>query len=467
MIIVAQDANVRIRQSMLIYNANIITSGSQNSVLSNHAIYVEDGLVSDLGLDSQLLSKYPTAEKLDAEGQYLMPGNICAHTHFYGAFARGIAIPGPAPRDFPEILKRLWWPLDKALDEESVRLSAQVHLVDAIRNGTTTLIDHHASPNFIDGSLDVIGEMVDQSGLRAVLCYEVTDRDGDSKAKTGIRENVRFMERIRKDKPADGRLAGTFGLHASLTLSDETLEQCRAALPNESGFHIHVAEHEADQEDSLAKSGLRVVPRLAKYGILGPRTIAAHAVHVDTAEIEMLAESGTWVSHQPRSNMNNGVGAADIEALTAAGVKVCLGNDGFTQDMWAEWKAAYLLHKVWHRDPRKMNGADLAKIAVQYNSELVGQFFPGAPIGEISLGARADLILVDYHPHTPVTADNLPWHVIFGFQERMLTMTMVDGQVLMRDRKLETLDEEEIAAKAREIAPQVWERYAQDAQQAI
>ncbi|MGH2582580.1 MAG: putative aminohydrolase SsnA [Anaerolineales bacterium] len=452
---------------MLIHNANIITWGSQNSVLSSHAVYIENGLISDLGPGSQILAKYPRTEKLDAGGQYLMPGNICAHTHFYGAFARGMAIPGPAPKDFPEILKRLWWPLDKALDEESVRLSAVVHFVDAIKNGTTTLIDHHASPNFIDGSLDVIGEAVDESGLRAVLCYEVTDRDGDAKAKAGIRENVRFIERVRKVKPADGRLTGAFGLHASLTLSDETLEQCRAALPDESGFHIHVAEHEADQEDSLAKSELRVVPRLTKHGILGPRTIAAHAVHVDAAEIEMLAESGTWVTHQPRSNMNNGVGAAGIEALTAAGVKVCLGNDGFTQDMWAEWKSAYLLHKAWNRDPRKMNGADLAKIAVQHNSELAGQFFPGAPIGKISVGARADLILVDYHPHTPLTSDNLPWHIIFGFQERMVTMTMVDGRVLMRDGKLETMDEEEISAKAREVAPAVWERYAKYVQETM
>ena len=452
---------------MLIHNATTITWSKQNAVLPNHAVYIEDGLIAAIGPDAEILKKYTQAEKLDAGGQLLMPGNICAHTHFYGAYARGMAIPGPAPRDFPEILKRLWWPLDKALDEKSVRASALVHLIDAIKCGTTTLFDHHASPNFIDGSLDVIAETIEQTGLRAVLCYEVTDRDGDAKAQAGIRENVRFIERVRKEKPAGGRLAALFGLHASLTLSDETLHACRDALPTDSGFHIHVAEHEADQEDSLAKSGLRVVPRLVKHGILGPRSIAAHGVHVDAAEIEMLAASGVWLSHQPRSNMNNGVGAADIDALTTAGIQVCLGNDGFTQDMWAEWKAAYLLHKVWHRDPRKMNGADLAKIAAQNNAALAAQSFPGASIGEVSVGARADLILVDYHPFTPLTAGNLPWQIVFGFQERMVTMTMVDGKVLMRERRLLQIDEAEIAAKALELAPEVWARYAQFAEAAM
>jgi putative selenium metabolism protein SsnA len=450
---------------MLIYNANIITWGQANAVLPSHAILVKDGLIADVGSDKDLLAKYPKAEKLDAGGQYLMPGNICAHTHFYSAYARGMAIPGPAPKDFPEILKRLWWPLDKALDEDSVRYSALVHLVDAIKHGTTTLFDHHASPNFIDGSLDVIAHAVEQSGLRAVLCYEVTDRDGDAKAKAGIRENVRFIERVRKEKPA--RLAALFGLHASLTLSDESLEACRAALPADAGFHIHVAEHEVDQDDSLAKSGLRVVPRLLKHGILGPRSIAAHAVHVDAAEIEQLAQSGAWVTHQPRSNMNNGVGAADIEALLAAGIKVCLGNDGFTQDMWTEWKSAYLLHKLWNRDPRKMNGADVVKMAVTNNAALASSLFPHAPLGKISVGARADLILVDYHAHTPLSSDNLPWQIIFGFHESMITTTIVDGKILMQDRKLQTLDEAEIAAKALELAPQVWARYAQFAEAAL
>jgi len=444
---------------MLITNGKLITWGEPNQILEGYAVYIEGNIIAAVGPQAELIARYAQAKHLDARGQYVMPGNVCAHTHFYGAFARGLAIPGEAPKDFPEILQKLWWPLDRSLRAEDVRLSALVMLVDAIRHGTTTLIDHHASPNAIDGSLDVIAEAVDQSGLRAVLCYEVTDRDGDAKAAAGIRENVRFIQRCRGEAVAGGRVAATFGLHASLTLSAATLEACRSAAPEHTGFHIHVAEHESDEYDSLAKSGTRAVDRLAAHGILGPQTIVAHAIHIDAREAGLLADSQTWVSHQPRSNMNNGVGAAGVESLLRLGVKMCLGTDGFPHTMWEEWKAAYFLHKVWHRDPRRMSAADLAQMAAYNNAHLAGSFFPQAPLGVIAPGAHADLIFVDYHPHTPLTTGNLPWQIVFGFHESMVTTTIGSGKVLMQDRQLLTLDEEAIAAHARQLAPAVWERY--------
>jgi len=443
---------------MLIINAALITWEATNRILDDHAIFIEDDRIKDISTTEELLAKYPRAEKLDARGQYTMPGNICAHTHFYGAFARGMAIPGPAPRDFPEILQKLWWPLDRSLDPDSIRYSVLPCLVDAIKHGTTTLFDHHASPNAINGSLDIIAEAVEGAGLRAVLCYEVTDRDGEAKMKAGIQENVRF---IRKTKSP--RLAGTFGLHASLTLSDSSLDLCRQSVPEEIGFHIHTAEHEADEYDSLNKAGVRVIDRLQKHGILGPKTITAHGVHFDAREMQILEETGSWLSHQPRSNMNNGVGVAQIESMLRAGIKVCLGNDGFSNTMWEEWKTVYLLHKVHHRDPRRMDGYDVAQMAIYNNAALANVFFPDAPIGQLIPGAYADLIFVDYHPNTPLTSGNLPWHIIFGFQQSMITTTIVGGKVLMKDRKLLTLDEKEIGAKAREIAPKVWERYQKEA----
>ncbi len=444
---------------MLIHNVRLVTWGLTNEILDGGAVLVEKGRIAEIGPEARMLKRHARVERLDGGGQLLMPGNICAHTHFYGAFARGMAIPGRAPRDFPEILRKLWWPLDKALTPNDVRASAEVCLVDAIRHGTTTLIDHHSSPNAIDGSLDVIAEAVDHAGLRAVLCYEVTDRDGPVRARAGIQENVRFLKRCARGV-AGGRVAGLFGLHASLTLSDQTLDDARAAAPEGTGFHIHVAEHEADQYDSLAKSRTRVVDRLAKHGILGPNTIAAHGIHTDAREAELLAQSRTWVSHQPRSNMNNGVGAAPIESLVRAGVRVALGNDGFSNAMWEEWKTAYLLHKVWHRDPRRMPGDLVAEIGAYNNAALASQFFPGAPLGVLAQGAHADLILVDYHPTTLLTAGNLPWHILFGFHESMVTTTIVAGQILMQDRRLLTLDEAEITARARALVPGVWQRYA-------
>jgi putative selenium metabolism protein SsnA len=439
---------------MLITNATLITWGAPNQILEKHALYLAGDRIAELGLSAELEARYPQADKLDARGQYVMPGNICAHTHFYGAFARGMALPGAAPKDFPEILERLWWRLDKALTLEDARASALVCLIDAIKHGTTTLFDHHASPNAIDGSLDVIAEAVRQAGLRACLCYEVTDRDGEEKANAGIKENLHFIQSaIRNPQSA---IAATFGLHASLTLSDATLEACRNA--HTGGFHIHAAEHESDQYDSLQKSGTRVIDRLHKFGILSPRSIVAHAVHIDAREADLLRATETWVTHQPRSNMNNAVGAAEVEGLLRMGVKVGLGNDGFSNAMWDEWKAAYLSHKAAHRDPRRMNGATVAEMAVTNNAALANVFFPQAPLGVLAPGAFADIIFVDYHSTTPLSAGNLPWHILFGFENSMVTTTICAGRVLMRDRRLSFLDEAEIAARSRERAQSVWER---------
>lgn len=457
---------------MLITHARIATFGPQPQLIEDGALRIEGRTVTELGPTSELTSRYPREERWDAEGQLVMPASICGHTHFYGAFARGMAIPGEPPGNFPQILERLWWRLDKALTLEDVRYSALVCLLDAIRHGTTTLIDHHASPNAIEGSLDVIAEAVEQAGIRASLCYEVTDRDGPERAQAGIAENVRFARRVqigggerREAENPDARpytrLAASFGLHASLTLSDETLADCVAAARQLGlGFHVHVAEDTADQEDSLRKSGKRVVHRLRDAGVLGSGTVAVHCVHVDPEEIEVLAETGTWVTHQPRSNMNNGVGVAPVQEMVEAGVRVALGNDGFSNNMFAEMKATYLVHKLARRDPRAMPGDLVMRLAYEENAALARVFWPDLTLGQIAPGAAADLVFIDYRPTTPLTAANLPWHILFGVEASMITATVCDGQVLMRDRQILTLDEEAITARSRELAAQVWRRIA-------
>jgi len=444
---------------MLITNGTLVTLGQQNEVVFDGALRIEGEHIVEIGRTADLRRMHPDEKELDAEGRLVMPGLICAHTHFYGAFARGMAIPGEAPTNFPQILERLWWRLDKALDEEAVRYSALVCLVDAVRHGTTTLIDHHASPNAIDGSLDVIAEATLQAGVRASLCYEVTDRDGLDKAKAGIRENERFIKRINES--ANRRIAASFGLHASLTLSDETLEECVGVARDLGvGFHIHVAEDKADQEDSLKRSGLRVVERLHKLGILGPQTIAVHCVHVNEHELELLRESGTHVVHNPRSNQNNAVGTADVPLMLDRGIRVGLGNDGFSNNMFTEMHACYLIHKLNKRDPRVMGADTVLKMTFAHNAEIAGMFFPG-PLGVLVPGALADVILVDYHPTTPLNAGNLPWHIIFGVDGTGVDTTIVGGKVLMRHRQLLTLDEAKITARSRELAAQVWQRVGQ------
>ncbi|MBW7885428.1 MAG: putative aminohydrolase SsnA [Caldilineaceae bacterium] len=439
----------------------MITFDDENPILEDGAVRFDGPVIDSMGHSLEVLADYPEDKRWDAHGLLLMPGQICSHTHFYGAFARGLYVPGPPARDFPEILQTLWWKLDKALDLDGVRSSAEVCLADAIRHGTTTLIDHHASQRAIDGSLDVIAAAVLDSGLRAVLCYEVTDRDGPEAAQAGIRENVRFMQRLvdahtnEPDSALATRLAATFGLHASLTLSDQTLERCAAEA---SRFHVHVAEHPADEYDSLQKSGIRVVERLHGYGITGAESIMAHCVHIDAWEMALLRDTNTFVSHQPRSNMNNAVGAAEVTAMLRGGLKVCLGNDGFSNDMFAEMKVADLLQKVAHGDPRYLGADKVLHMAINNNRALAGIFFD-RPVGIVAPGAYADLILLDYHPTTPLTAENLPWHILFGVSGSHVHSTIAHGTVLMRDRELLTMDEEAVTAASRARAQVTWTRY--------
>jgi len=323
------------------------------------------------------------------------------------------------------------------------------------------LIDHHASPNAIEGSLDVIAEVVKESGLRACLCYEVTDRHGDEGAKAGIMENVRFVRQVNVEPTP--YLKAMFGLHASFTVSDRTLEHCVGeAQMLGVGLHTHLAEDAADEDDSLNKYEMRIARRFLRKGALGPKTICAHGVHLDENELRMLAETGTRLTHQPRSNMNNAVGVAPIQKALDMGVCVGLGNDGFSNDPFAEMKAAYLVHKIAQRDPRAMTGDTVMKLAYEHNSHIAKEAGGWQePLGEISPGAWADLVLLDYRPYTPLTADNLPWQIIFGVDGAHVHTTIVGGRVLMRDRKLLTLDEERIAAHAREYAPKIWRRFVE------
>ncbi len=441
---------------MLIMNGTVITFDDKNRVIPYGAVYYENDTIVEVGRMADLESKYPQAEKLDADGKIIMPGMICAHTHFYGAFARGMAIPGQAPQNFMQILEQLWWKVDRALTLEDSKYSALVALVDAIRHGTTTLIDHHASPAHIDGSLDALAEAATESGLRVGLCYEVTDRNGPAGREAGIAENVRFIKRLRQSP--NPKLGASFGLHASFTVSDATLEASVDAVRGlDSGFHIHVAEDKADEADSLKKHNMRVAERLEKRDILGPKTLVAHAIHVDAYEMDAFRATKSKISHQPRSNMNNAVGVTEVEKLLNKGVVVGLGNDGFYNNMFSEIHTAYLLHKVSKGDPRVMPGDRLMDMAFKNNAIIAAMFFP-KPVGALVPGAFADIILQDYVPYTPLTEGNYPWQLIFGMDGSHVTHTIAGGQLLMKERQVLTLDEVAIADKATSLATDVWRR---------
>ena len=452
---------------ILIGNGTVVTLDTQNQLVEKGAILVRGGLIAAMDKDTRLRQQYPEAEYIDANGGLIMPGFLCSHTHFYGAFARGMAIPGDPPRNFPEILERLWWRLDKLLTLEDTRASAEIFMADAIRSGTTCVVDHHASPNAIEGSLDVIADAVEQAGIRACLAYEVSDRDGLAVVADGIRENERFIRSLRagrRQQAESGMISASYGLHASFTLSTATLERCASGGAELGvGFHIHVAEDISDETDSTARYGMRVVERLEADRILGPRSIAAHCVHVRSGEMSRLAETRTNSVHNPRSNMNNAVGRAPVEEMVRAGVNVGLGNDGFSMNMMQEMKSAYLLHKLALEDPRVMPGDLVLKLAFEHNTRIMNAVFsPFSPdfprVGELSVGAAADLVLLDYLPPTPLTSGNFPWHLIFGMDGHHVNSTMVAGRWLMRNRQLLTVDEARIHARARELSQALWKR---------
>lgn len=386
-------------------------------------------------------------EHLDCSGCLIVPGNVCAHHHLYSALARGMPFRLEAPKTFVEILQRVWWRLDRALDEPSIRASALVGGMQAVLAGTTTIVDHHASPNAIQGSLDVIAGALESLGIRSALCYEVTDRDGAKRARAGIEENQRFLS-----EHAHPLTRGMVGAHASFTLSPETLAGCvEVAGEAGAGIHVHVAEDAADQRDAEARFGQRVAHRLANAGALGPLSLLAHCVHLDRSEMELVRDAGATVAHNPRSNMNNGVGRAPVAAL---GSRVALGTDGIDGDMFAESRAAYLRR----REDDVTAAPTWAVWRLAEGARLAGQLFDEPQMGHVEPGAPADLVVVEYPDPTPLAADNLPGHWIFGTGSARVRDVMVGGELVVRNGRPTRLDQEEILAEARTQAAALWER---------
>ena len=440
---------------LLMGNGTALTLGKSNRVIPQGAVLIQDDKITEIGLTQDLQTRFPDARFIDAHGKLIMPGMINTHMHLYSTFARGMDAKSKSPRTFRDILEGLWWKLDKLLSLEDVYYSALPPLIECLKTGTTTIIDHHASPRAITGSLSTLAKAAKEVGIRAAFCYEVSDRDGDVIAQEGIRENVDFSASCQANP--DPMVAGLFGLHASLTLSDQTLAACSEAAKRLGiGFHVHVAEGIEDLEDSLAKYGLRVVERLHQFGILGPKTIAVHCVHIDDQEIELLRASQTQVVHNPESNMGNAVGVSPILKMIAHGVKVGLGTDGYTCDMFESAKVENVLQKHAAANP-SVAWAEVPQMLYTNNPQIAAGLF-GGTFGELTEGAWADVIVVDYVPPTPLNASNWSGHLLFGVSGRAVQTTIINGRVRMLDRELLDIDEETICARSRELAQTIWNK---------
>ena len=382
----------------------------------------------------------------DCRGTVIVPGNACAHHHLYSALARGMPYSLEAPSDFLQILQRIWWRLDRALDEESVRASAMLGALEALRCGTTSIVDHHASPNFIDGSLDVIADALGEFGARAVLCYEVTDRDGPARAKAGIEENRRFLSASRP------LARGMVGAHASFTLSDDTLAACTdAARDLGAGLHIHVAEDAVDEEDAVARFGKRVIERLVEHGALDDRALLAHCVHVNEREMKLVESAGATVVCNPRSNMNNGVGHSPF---TNRKGRVALGTDGIGADLVAEAQAGFFRGREAELDVAP--SWPLARLAE--SQRLVGRVYDEPLLGTLRPGAPADLAVLAYDPPTPFDAETLAGHFVFGWSSGRVRDVYVAGDLVIDDGRSTLVDEIGLAQACDEAASRLWQR---------
>lgn len=441
--------------TILIKNGIIITLGDNNKVLHGHALLIEGDRISKIAPENEFGGKYDTV--IDARGKVVMPGFINAHMHFYSTLVCGLGKAEPS-KDFNEVLKNLWWRLDKKLVLDDCYYSALLPMIAAIKRGTTTLIDHHASPFAITGSLDVIAKAVKETGIRASLCYELSDRDGEKIAQEGIDENVNFIKRCNKEK--DPQLSALFGLHASFTITDRTMDKAvKAADGLGCGFHVHTAEAKSDQDYNIKNFGTRVVQRFQKFGILGPKTICAHCVHINEDEMDILKETDTVVVHNPQSNMNNAVGVADVISMRKKGILVGLGTDAMTVNMLEEMRAAMWVRHLADKDP-SCGFMEVTTLLPFNNPKIANRHFAGLGLGELKAGNAADVVCIDYIPFTPLDESNFLGHLCFGIAASSVDTTIAGGKVLMYNKALKLdIDEAKIAVEAQKLAKALWDRF--------
>ena len=437
--------------------ASILTSWQDLEVVDDGAVAWRDGKILAVGPRLELEATYPEAHRLDAEGGVVVPGLVNLHHHFYSSLARGLD-PGVSMADFPEVLDRLWWRLDRALDLHTVRLSAELAVLGCIRGGCTTVFDHHASPSAIEGSLDAVAEAVEQGGLSAVLCYEVTDRNGPDGARVGLEENLRFIhERQRHEHKEYGRIRGTLGLHASFTLKDQTLEAAAEERPTGSGCHIHVAEDPADGQFTAAELGAGLIERLERFGLLDDRALLAHGIHLEDGDYARIGECGATLLHNPESNANNGVGRLDVLQAQGQGAVVGLGTDGMSGDVLRALRTAFLLLRHGRRDPA-VGFEGLPRLLAD-NARVASRFLDQPRLGFLEPGAPADLAVVDCLPPTPLHTGNAFGHLVYGLCDSPVRHTVAGGRILMRDFRVLSMDAGAVAESARRAAPELWRRF--------
>ena len=437
---------------LLVGNGRVITRDADVPYLNDGAVAIDGEVIAEVGERSALQEKYPEAEFVDARGGVIMPGLINAHTHIYSGLARGLSIEGNNPTNFFEVLDGTWWNIDRHLTLDGTRACAYATILDCIRDGVTTIFDHHASFCEIPGSLFAIKDVAKELGMRACLCYEVSERDGEEKALQGIQENADFAKWAADEN--DDMIRAMFGGHALFTISDATFEKMVEANNGLTGFHIHVAEGMNDVYDSLRNYGCRPVNRLLYNGLLGEKTLLGHCIHVSPAEMDIIKETSTMVVNNPESNMGNAVGCAPVLQMMQKGITVGMGTDAYTHDMLESLKVFLIIQRHNAGLPNVAWGEDV-QMLFENNRVIAAKYFE-KPLGILKKGAAADVIVMDYKPFTPFSDENIDGHMIFGMMGKNCRTTIINGKVLYKDREFVDIDEERINAWTLEQAKKLW-----------
>lgn len=421
-------------------------------VQSGVDIAIEGSLIKEVG--ANLAAKYPHAQLREMNGKLVMPGIVCAHNHFYSGLARGImANIKPCP-DFVSTLKNLWWRLDRALDEESLYYSGLICSLEAIKSGCSAVIDHHASPNYIAGSLNTLRQGFLKAGLRGITCFETTHRNGgEAELRAGVDENVAFATQIDAAKAKGDEpylVEAMIGAHAPFTISGSGMEMLSGAVKATGrGLHIHVAEDLYDVSHSHDLHGQDLIERLAAHQLINAKTLVAHGLYLSDADIAILNESDAFLVHNPRSNMNNHVG---YNHKLGAYRNLALGTDGIGADMFEELKFAYFKH-------RDAGGAlwpdSFARFLGNGNTLLERNF--GARFGRLEAGFKADLTICNYDCPTPLVAQNIGGHLAFGMGSSAVDSVMVEGRMVYENRAF-PFDVAPIYEQARKVAAALWKR---------
>jgi 5-methylthioadenosine/S-adenosylhomocysteine deaminase len=446
-------------KKLLVKGGVAVTMDEKRRVIQDAGVAVVDGKIAAAGRSDDVSKGFGPDEVIDAKGCIVMPGLICSHTHLYGIALRGSSLKIKPPSDFVQILQRVWWPVDEALTNDDAYATTLAAGVESLTNGTTCFADTYSAPNAIEGSLDQIAKASNEVGIRGVISFEATERRGEDEGTRGLKENLRFI--AKKDK---GRALGMISLHAPFTVSDELVSRgVDASKRHRVPLTIHVSEGPNDGYHNMERYGKRSVERLSESGLLNPRSVLAHCVHLDEREIDLIAKSSSSVAHNPMSNMLNAVGVASLLEMLDHGVNVGLGNDGYIFDMFENMRSGFLLQRVARRDPNRPSPQEVVEMCTVNAAKAYGL----SSLGSIEAGKRADIIVVRPTFTATPYSGSIYGYIVNSTRGPDVRDVIVDGEVVMRNRRVLTVDVKKAEAKVLKVMDRLWKRLGPSPPEAV